>query len=1382
MSNTEAFIYKNYELLNPFQQKIVQLFALSAEAMHLNQAYNIVSRLRLRPEHGVLSSRTLEINLLELLNLQLLLPKGKSKFLINPIIENKAVRDVYGSNVFENYTRVLNQFFPLDTYSYWQTPPLERYYANIRIALLRNNTALVSSLVRSAQVKYEETFEVSKAYGILFNPFDEKWLLKLSDSLIHSLFMGALDDLKERFIINNDFFNFVERYKLNTKNEYEENFRAGLKWKYCFEGKIDKFKWLNDKENPQSSIFNSFKTLVEFMQGNYDLETLVDLTNQSYKKENRKRNGFAPYLSTQFGYLAYLSQNLDGQTKIGKYLKGTKSTYFLLSNTLAMLALAQRNEMNGVQDIWKNQSDQGLGLIFVSYANYWIYRDDANLDYKSLEVYYQRAKESKLTYIALLISDLFLKFHQNENDVELVKHYQEEQTALKFKMPKFVSIIDLMPVVEPWERAMSALLDLSNQFETNQEFQVVGDKRLIWLIDFNKKEVEPKEQKLSKNGKWSKGRAISFDRIRSILQYGTDDDFFSTKDKAVIAAINDYYNATVFELNQEMVYALVDHPFLFLNNRQRTAVEIILEKPQLILDEDGDNYELKFNIPIEFSGMKLVKETPTRYKAVEISEEHLKIAKTLGQKALKIPKTSEEQIAKIVKGFSKVVNVQSTLVSDDVGVTNVEADAKPHIHLLPLGDGFQLEIYVKPLGEHPPYFKPGEGGAVIITEKNAIRYQTERDLKLEKKLAKEVVKACSSLGNARKLSKIWEFETAEECLEILTELQPLKEEEKIILEWPKGERLKLKGTASIDNFAMEIKGSTDWFEAKGTLKVGEDLVMGMKEILGLLKQNSRFIQLKNGEFLALTNRFKKQLEAMEAYGDMTKDGVRFHPLAAYAFEDIGSEAQELNADAAFLAQIKKLKDAEKKKPKLPSTFKAELRDYQKEGYNWLMKLANWDVGACLADDMGLGKTVQALAAILTRAKSGPTLVVCPASVRTNWEREAQKFAPKLNPIQFGYGDRAAILKELGKYDVLITSYGLMQTEAENLTEIEFSTIVLDEAQAIKNRTAKRSKAAMELKAGFKIITTGTPIENHLGELWNLFRFINPGLLGSLDRFRERFALPISKYGDEVRQEQLKKLIRPFILRRRKSEVLKELPEKTEVVLSVTMSPAEKAFYEALRQSAVEKLAETDPSQGGTHLKILAEITRLRQACCNPKLVQADVNIESAKLALFNETIDELIENGHKVLVFSQFVKHLRILESSLQKKKINYQYLDGSTSRKKRQIAIDAFQEGEGDVFLISLKAGGVGLNLTAADYVIHMDPWWNPAVEDQASDRAHRIGQKRPVTIYRLVTEGTIEEKIVQLHSQKRDLADSLLSGTNKGNKMSADDLMNLIKEGMRN
>ena len=321
---------------------------------------------------------------------------------------------------------------------------------------------------------------------------------------------------------------------------------------------------------------------------------------------------------------------------------------------------------------------------------------------------------------------------------------------------------------------------------------------------------------------------------------------------------------------------------------------------------------------------------------------------------------------------------------------------------------------------------------------------------------------------------------------------------------------------------------------------------------------------------------------------------------------------------------------------------------------------------------------------------------------------------------------------------------------------------------------------MELTGAFKMVATGTPIENHLGELWNVFRFINPGLLGSLKQFNVKFAAPIEKGQDKKARGRLRKLIQPFILRRTKNQVLEELPSRTEIVIKVELSPEEASLYEALRRSALENLAgiDTVEGKGEAHLKILAEIMRLRRACCNPRLVLPESRIASSKLAAFAEILEELRENRHKALVFSQFVGHLEIIREYVEKLGVPYQYLDGSTPARERKERVDAFQSGDGELFLISLKAGGVGLNLTAADYVIHMDPWWNPAVEDQASDRAHRIGQKRPVTIYRLVAKGTIEEKIVGLHQLKRGLADSLLEESDVSGKVSAEELLTLLRE----
>jgi len=370
-----------------------------------------------------------------------------------------------------------------------------------------------------------------------------------------------------------------------------------------------------------------------------------------------------------------------------------------------------------------------------------------------------------------------------------------------------------------------------------------------------------------------------------------------------------------------------------------------------------------------------------------------------------------------------------------------------------------------------------------------------------------------------------------------------------------------------------------------------------------------------------------------------------------------------------------------------------------------------------------------------------------------------------------------MLDNAGTFDLIVCSYGLLQSEGERLQQVQWHTLIADEAQAIKNNLTKRSKAAMALQADFKMVTTGTPIENHLGELWNLFNFINPGLLGSMAKFNERYANAIENNHDHNAQYRLKKLLRPFILRRLKNDVLTELPARTEVTLHIELSPEERAMYEALRRSAMQVM-QNATAQSGQQLQVLAEIMKLRRACCHPRLVLDESTISSSKLQAFEELVDELLDSRHKALVFSQFVGHLKLIRELLDSKGIAYHYLDGSTPVAQRKKAMNAFQAGDGDLFLISLKAGGTGLNLTAADYVIHMDPWWNPAVEDQASDRAHRMGQKRPVTIYRLVAKDTIEDKIVALHHQKRDLANSLLEGGELSGKMSVDAMLALLRD----
>ena len=400
----------------------------------------------------------------------------------------------------------------------------------------------------------------------------------------------------------------------------------------------------------------------------------------------------------------------------------------------------------------------------------------------------------------------------------------------------------------------------------------------------------------------------------------------------------------------------------------------------------------------------------------------------------------------------------------------------------------------------------------------------------------------------------------------------------------------------------------------------------------------------------------------------------------------------------------------------------------------------------------------------------------------NWAAEIARFAPTLTShCLAAASDRAGLVVGLGRRDVLVCSYGLLHQAADLLAGRAWQMVVLDEAQAIKNADTKRAQASLQLQAGFRLALTGTPVENYLDELWSLFNFVNPGLLGSRQGFQKRFSGPIERDRDSHARQALRALIRPFLLRRTKAAVLSELPPRTEQTVIVEMNEAERAFYEALRQRALESIAGLDASGdaagGKRKIHILAEITRLRRACCNPALIDAAAGVPSGKLEAFLDLVEDLVRNRHKALVFSQFVGHLGLVRQALDARGIRYEYLDGSTPSAERERRVAAFQAGGAELFLISLRAGGTGLNLTAADYVVHLDPWWSPAVEDQASDRAHRIGQERPVTIYRLIMQDSIEERILRLHSDKRDLASELLEGGEASARLSEEALLDLIR-----
>lgn len=445
----------------------------------------------------------------------------------------------------------------------------------------------------------------------------------------------------------------------------------------------------------------------------------------------------------------------------------------------------------------------------------------------------------------------------------------------------------------------------------------------------------------------------------------------------------------------------------------------------------------------------------------------------------------------------------------------------------------------------------------------------------------------------------------------------------------------------------------------------------------------------------------------------------------------------------------------------PTGLTVELRQYQRRGLDWLQFLRAWDLGGILADDMGLGKTVQALAHLMLEKEAGrldrPALVVAPTSLMGNWRREAARFTPGLRTLVLHGSDRHLLFDSIPRYDLVLTTYPLLSRDQERLQEHAFHSLILDEAQSVKNPKSQAAIVVRMLKADHRLCLTGTPMENHLGELWTQFDFLMPGFLGDQASFRRLWRTPIEQYRDQERQGRLARRVAPFMLRRRKQDVATELPPKTEIIKSVTLGEAQAALYEGIRLSMEKRVREAIAAQGlgRSHITILDALLKLRQTCCDPRLLSlpaaARVN-ESAKLELLMDLLPEQLEEGRRILLFSQFTSMLALIEPELDQRGIPYAKLTGQT--RKRDEVIDAFRSGSVDLFLISLKAGGVGLNLTEADTVILYDPWWNPAVEAQAADRAHRIGQDKPVFVYKLVTEQTVEERILNMQERKRILA----------------------------
>ncbi|MGL1900680.1 MAG: DEAD/DEAH box helicase [Fibrobacterales bacterium] len=1021
--------------------------------------------------------------------------------------------------------------------------------------------------------------------------------------------------------------------------------------------------------------------------------------------------------------------------------------------------------------------------LFNSLAWYWFYKGSdkqsilPNFTRHLAQDYFNHGAP----LLGLHLSDLYPEHY----DAKEIEH-------LKKLFPDIRSLKGLYVVQQDWEKVLSTLSLLAPTDRPEELEDDEPESRIIWKLlppstIYNYEEIDlvPTEQKRTKSGGWTKGRAIALKKLKehkvpNMLQQDKDAGRCITE-----SSHRGYWGSGKdYELNtSKALIALMGHPYIYHVDRD-IFIDLHKAEPELTLRKSDTGYGLSFNIPMGHATTQLIETGKNRFGVIEISNKLQTIAAAFKNSNTEIPLAAEKQLYEVLNGVANTITIHSesgsSIGGQQIEATPIDPQSGLICRFTEQEEGWSIEILVRPFGDQGTSYPPGEGAQTVFATIDKKPHVTTRSLSTETTEFNHILNSAPTFNHAV-LQQGGTIPDLEECLTVLRELFPLQDS--ITVEWPDKKAVTISSVVDYSSMKMKAKKEKDWFTLEGKLKIDSDTVFAMSELLERLDRSPTkgFIQLDGDKYLAITDELHNHLQALNDLGTVKDDLLQVNSLLLPQVEELLEESGNATRNAGWKKQIEKMDALNEFVPVLPSTFQAELRDYQREGFDWLSTLYEWGVGACLADDMGLGKTIQSLALLVSVAEKGPSLILAPVSVCFNWEQECRRFAPTLNPVILSEGHRATIISEAKPYDLIICTYGLLNYEIKRLKEVSWNTVIYDEAQALKNSNTKRSKAAKSIPAAHKVITTGTPIENHIGELWNLFDLINPGLLGSQEQFSNRFGVPIAIEQSHKKRVSLKRIVSPFILRRLKSAVLTELPEKTEITLSVEMNPDERALYEAVRQKA-EALtdniaAEPSKAKGQKHLEILKEIMRLRQACCHPRLIDSSSTISSSKLNLFGDIVTELIENNHKTLVFSQFTSHLALIREYLDRQKITYQYLDGSVPQAKRKKAVEAFQRGEGDLFLISLKAGGSGLNLTAADYVIHMDPWWNPAVEDQASDRAHRIGQKRPVTIYRMVAKGTIEEKILELHKEKKDLADSLLEGTSKAGKLNASELMALLR-----
>lgn len=987
--------------------------------------------------------------------------------------------------------------------------------------------------------------------------------------------------------------------------------------------------------------------------------------------------------------------------------------------------------------------------------------------------------------VALALEYLHLSKEAAET-VETVNREQKQMNSLSKQMNLFIRDRDDGIGSPAWQYMLDELINPAKPEDYSPHYRVVYR---LGITAEGQLEVDLFKARIGKRGKGAE-QHFSYD-------HWSPANFVRDTDKAIINLFFDRYrfysaNRVQHKLIDPLLRLFSDEEYVFLGSSDtKPRINLSPLKVGLVLTEDGGNHRLEVSFQPETINEHREKLYILGENRPWLTDGYsfYPLATGLSGQALrfflKMPQViPEEQIPLFMEHYYDALLDKNDLEVKSSRVNDVRDDLSPRVVLYLEDAGGSLTI--KPCfayGDGPPQVQPGTTARVIKAtdgsgsfwvrrqagyEEGAIKMLEEADIRLD-------LDGCGRLDE-------------DDALDFLRDkIGRLKDEGWEIV----GEMKSLRLSRATPKARARIASGIDWFDLDLEVGYGDSLV-DISTILAAYRSGRKYIRLDDGSWgllpLDWLNKITAPLEELADLDDRRESngkngaGLKLMPYHIPLAEEILSDV-DIQSTPAFYELRERLNSFTGiAKVDIPGGLAADLRDYQKKGLNWLGFLSEFSFNGILADDMGLGKTIQTLAHLLREKEAGrisnPSLIIAPTSVSYNWEEESRRFAPDFKVLALTGQKRRQRFKDIAGADIVITTYVLLRRDFDELSKHSYHYIILDEAQFIKNPGAQTTKLCKSLVGKHRLALTGTPLENNLTEVWSIFDFLMPGLLGDHKSFQGRYEKPIAKAGDKEALERLKRRLKPFILRRVKQDVATELPPKTETVTYCEMTPAQKTLYQQVLNTYRAKVFESIAQKGieRSQIAILDALLKLRQTCNHPQLLKIASNKvkTSGKMELFKEMVEQLVSEGHRALIFSQFTQMLTILREWLDHENIPYCYLDGST--RNRSKVIKKFNGNGTPLFLISLKAGGVGLNLTAADYVIHVDPWWNPAVESQATDRAYRIGQDKHVFVYKMITKDSIEEKILKLQERKKELFDSIFSEGGMGKSITREDLEELF------